>query len=230
MTQVDKTTPIDHSASIASVVAVGKVWNECKRIQSEAGASAVGAFQYYVAMFILQVLVMNKATTKDWLDAMQALANGDGGWSEGKRFAYGAFLNKFRKHLRNGQSGELIKLVKAWLDNYSDDDAKLEAIKAELVEMKITSYSKMYNYDTPEVVYTNAEKAFAKTIVANAVANHMIANDETVIENAIAKFLPMVRVWTNTLDDGSETTTVTDKSGDDTLADALANAGAQQVA
>ena len=225
-----ETTTTTHSASIAKVVATGKVWNECKRIQSEAGQSAIGAFQYYLAMFILQVLTMTKSDTKSWLDEMQALANGDGGWSEGKRFAYGAFLNKFRKHLRNGQSGELAKLVKTWLAQFNGDDAKLEAIKAELVDMKVTSYGKMYTYGAAEVEYTNDERAFAKTIIANAVANDMIANDEAIIDNAIEKLLPMVRVWTKTLDNGSETTTVNDKAGQDSLADALADAGHKQVA
>lgn len=225
-----ETTTTTHSASIAKVVATGKVWNECKRIQSEAGQSAIGAFQYYLAMFILQVLTMTKSDTKSWLDEMQALANGDGGWSEGKRFAYGAFLNKFRKHLRNGQSGELAKLVKTWLAQFNGDAAKLEAIKAELVDMKVTSYGKMYTYGAAEVEYTNDERAFAKTIIANAVANDMIANDEAIIDNAIEKLLPMVRVWTKTLDNGSETTTVNDKAGQDSLADALADAGHKQVA
>ena len=229
MTNTETTTTI-HSASIAKVVATGKVWNECKRIQSEAGQSAIGAFQCYLAMFILQVLTMTKSDTKSWLDEMQALANGDGGWSEGKRFAYGAFLNKFRKHLRNGQSGELAKLVKTWLNQFDGDDAKFEAIKAELLEMKVTSYGQMYTYGAAEVEYTSDEIAWAKTSVASALASGLIVNDETVIDKAVNKLCPIARWMLKTLDNGKETTTVNDKAGQDSLADALAEAGHKRVA
>ena len=230
MSQTQTTTTTDNSASIAKVVALGKVWNKFKQVQSDAGKNSVDAFQSYLAMFLLQLLVLNKANTKSWLDDMVALATAEGGWSDGKRNHYLAFLNKFRKFLRNGQSGELVALLKKYLANYSDDDAKFEAIKAELVAMKITSYSKMNDYGKAPIEYTNEERAFAKTIIANAVANDMIANDETIIDNAVEKLLPMVRVWTKTLDNGSETTTVNDKAGQDSLADALAEAGHKQVA
>ena len=181
-------------------------------------------------MFILQVLTMTKSDTKSWLDEMQALANGDGGWSEGKRFAYGAFLNKFRKHLRNGQSGELAKLVKTWLNQFDGDDAKFEAIKAELVEMKVTSYGQMYTYGAAEVEYTSDEIAWAKTSVASALASGLIVNDETVIDKAVNKLCPIARWMLKTLDNGKETTTVNDKAGQDSLADALAEAGHKRVA
>ena len=230
MSKTETTTTTDNSASIALVVALGKVWNKFKQVQSDAGKNSVDAFQSYLAMIILQLLVLNKANTKSWLDDMVELATAEGGWSDGKRNHYLAFLNKFRKFLRNGQSGELVALLKKYLANYSDDAAKFEAIKAELVAMKVTSYSKMNDYGKAPTEYTNDERALAKTIIANVVANDMIANDETIIDNAVEKLLPMVRVWTKTLDNGSETTTVNDKAGQDNLADALADAGHKQVA
>ena len=230
MSKTETTTTTDNSASIALVVALGKVWNKFKQVQSDAGKNSVDAFQSYLAMFLLQLLVLNKANTKSWLDDMVALATSEGGWSDGKRNHYLAFLNKFRKFLRNGQSGELVALLKKYLANYSDDDAKFEAIKAELVAMKITSYSKMNDYGKAPTEYTNDERSLAKTIIANVVANDMIANDETIIDNAVEKLLPMVRVWTKTLDNGSETTTVNNKAGQDSLADALAEAGHKRVA